>query len=142
MMDNKSHRILYIEDEPFQMVFSIDAIKEAGFEIIIVDNVNDLPDRIENDKFDLLLLDVMMDCPVEIFTRSETRSGFMTGVKIFEKYASTLFNGKPVIVISALNPRTPIGHKVFSFFNDRGIEVLNKPFDDKVLIEKMQKLLT
>lgn len=141
--DLKSHssRVLFIEDEPFQMEFSIQAMKEAGFEVEIVDTVRDIPARLKEGNFDMILLDIMMDCPAEIFTVTQTRSGFYTGCRIYEEYILKLSPDKPIIVLTALNPGTNLGNEVVRFFQNKGISIFPKPFDDKELVNELKKLI-
>ncbi len=138
--NSKKFRILYIEDEPFHMEYTIASIIDAGFEVEIVDNVEEVPDRLDNSKFDIILLDMMMDCPSEIFTIAETQSGFLTGKKIYEKYISKLSPVRPVIVLTALNLKTNIGHEVKNFFKSKDIPILEKASDDEKLVNKLKDI--
>ncbi len=135
-----STRILYIEDEPFHMEYTIEAIENAGFEVEVVDNIRDVPNKLLEGNFEVILLDIMMDCPSNVFTITETRNGFHTGKKIYEEYITKLAPNKYVIVLTALNLRTNMGKEAYDFFVKENIPVFSKPFSDEELVNQLIKL--
>ncbi|RJQ54185.1 MAG: response regulator [Actinobacteria bacterium] len=131
---------MLIEDEPFYMQITIEVMECAGFTTEVVDTVEHVPARLDEGDYDAIVLDIMLDCASDMFTRAETRSGFLTGCRVYERYIEPRLPNVPIVVVSALNPRTPLGEEGLRFFRERNVPIFNKPFDDEKLASKLAAL--
>ena len=92
---NIKKRILLVEDDKFISMAYKDSLTRAGFEIITAADGNEALKKIEEGKFDLILLDVIMP----------GKNGFEVLIEI--KKNETLKN-IPVIITSNLGQETDI----------------------------------
>ncbi len=84
-MPNSPKKILIVEDNPSIMKAAVFALKEAGFEIDFAENGKDGLQKIREDNYDLVVLDLVMPG--------------ITGFEVMQQL-KTLGNKMPIIVYS------------------------------------------
>ena len=94
-------KILLVDDEPHFASGFATAVEYAlpGTSVVWVSGVDDAVEKLKQDKFKLMILDVAMPSG-EIFDDVETLGGRRTGV-LFAQYVRTHFPELPVLVCSA-----------------------------------------
>jgi CheY-like chemotaxis protein len=96
--------ILLIDEEQRRMRATVDYLKELGYIVNILDNVDDADHFIEKHKNDIqaIILDIMMPWG-NIFSSEQTEVGIITGAVFFERLRNKHHYNGPVIIYTALN---------------------------------------
>ena len=130
----KRKRILYIDDDLLRTRFYM--LEDRGYKVVPVDNANDALKKIKKNKFDLILLDIMMPAPN--FVSNETVNyGYETGIYLANKIKSSINRKTPIIVLTA-NPQP----NVESELKNIGVAAyLRKPFQQIDLEEEIEHAL-
>ena len=118
-------KVLMVDDEPDILVLGETFLKNAGYEVVLARNGDECLDKLKNEKFDLVLLDVMMP-------GSDDGWEVCRKIKSDEKTSSI-----PVILFTVCSEPWEIA---------RGNEVgasaqINKPFEVEELIGTIKKVL-
>ncbi len=86
-MNPENINILFIDDEPDSVEYHIRTLREAGYNVDIMDDENDALAFCSKNKheIDLLILDVMLPVPDDA-DRGDLQDGLRTGIYFLEKY--------------------------------------------------------
>jgi DNA-binding response OmpR family regulator len=110
-------RILVVEDDPYSAQLLFDLLSAHGYEVVVENNGLSAEQRADNEKFDLLILDL----------RLPEHNGFMVAEHIKHNQSSANI---PIIVVSAYTARQ---NKLRAY--QAGVDILlNKPIDTKELL--------
>ena len=95
-------KILFLDDEPEFVRPQVTALEESGYEVILVSDVNEAMTALLNDRFDLILLDVIMPPRESEFEGGEDEFALIeTGVKLHEEIREKLrIVDTPIIFIT------------------------------------------
>ncbi len=96
--------ILIIDEERARMAIHVDILKEFGYEVKNIVDVDDAWDFIaKNEKsIDVIILDIMMPYG-KLFDKDETNEGLHTGYKFYHKMRAKYGYDMHVIIYTALN---------------------------------------
>jgi two-component system response regulator VicR len=121
-IDNTHKRVLVVDDEPDNLELIQFVLEGIGFETMVANNGLEALDKINTEKFDLVLLDIMMP----------DITGWDILKKIKERDANT-----PVIILTAKarNIDKLLGMRVL-----KADDYVTKPFLKKELIDKVRRL--
>lgn len=117
-------KILLIEDDPDISDLIVYNLQKSGFRVHHVPNANEALILLENEIFDLILLDLMLP--------GLKGSDFLSIIR-----SRDLFTKIPVIIISAMNAEADI----ISGLNKGADDYLPKPFSMEMLATKVNTLL-
>ena len=129
-------RILFVDDETFNMRGTIDALENTGAKVDVVTDGTEALEYMRlhrNDPPGLLILDIMMAGGPEIETRDEGRS---TGVEIYRWMQRE--NIKIPTVISTVVSDASI---LDVFRHDKKIPIVRKPYRFEELEREIHKVL-
>ncbi|MBN1599768.1 MAG: response regulator [Bacteroidales bacterium] len=115
--------ILYAEDDIMMQKVVIKALIRLGYEITTVDDGVEALEAIENEKFDLIILDVFMP----------KASGF----EVVEYMRENLKINTPVLMIS----RSHLDEAIQKAYTSGANDYIVKPFDPEELVLKITKML-
>jgi CheY-like chemotaxis protein len=117
------YTILLVEDNPFNQMVAEDTLKDwnGELEILIAENGEEALEKLKNQAFDLVLMDIQM--PV------------MDGHIATQKARNELNISIPILAMTAQATPSEIEQCLLSGMND----YVSKPFDEKVLFSKIVK---
>ena len=118
--------ILYVEDDPSNIVFAKALIKKIGHDITIAENGRECLEALERNKFDLILMDIQM--PV--------MSGEAAIIEIRNKEKGSGFH-QPVIALTAFSMRGDKEHYLDTGFDG----YVSKPLSVKELISEIERVM-
>lgn len=122
-------RILFVDDDPDIREDNQTVLQNAGFNVVLADSLDAARDRLENETFDLLVTDLMME---------RADSGFTLAF-----HAKKLYPELPVVIISSVNSEHGIHFSLDSDAERAWIKAdafLNKPFRAEQLVYESQRL--
>ncbi|MBN1127001.1 MAG: response regulator [Sedimentisphaerales bacterium] len=125
-------KILIIDDDPDISEAMTVVLESKNYQVSIARNSREGMDRIQDDKPDLIILDVMMDTPQE---------GFTMGRQLQENPET---KDIPVLMVTAVKEKTGLDFKAEAG-DDTWLPVddfIDKPVKPQVLLEKVAKLLS
>ena len=118
-------RILVVDDEPMVQQFLTAAITEEGHEIEIVDNGNDALERLGNEEYDVILLDIKLPG--------------MSGIEIYKQLQkSSKSLTRRVIFITG----DVMGKDTMSFLSTAKPAYITKPFDVARLVREIDRIIS
>ena len=89
-----SKRILWFDNDPANLIPFIDALKDEGHEVEVVENVTDAEHSLKNARYDLMIVDVMIPTKSELeetrYKPEETDLGYKTGLLFYIKLREVL----------------------------------------------------
>ncbi|MFV5697939.1 response regulator [Flavobacterium sp. ZT3R17] len=121
----KGIKILLVEDNELNQLLAIKVFKKWEKEIDIANNGKIAIDKIEQNDYDIILMDIQMP--------------EMDGIEL-TKYIRTNMGSKSDIPIIALTAHATLGEEKRSLDNGMN-DYLSKPFDFNILLEKLHKNL-
>jgi len=135
-------RILWLEDEPGFIQHRVEILEDEGFEIDLIDTVSALEDRLKRNKYEIIILDVMM-APAKVFSRKESRSGLITGKLAFFEIIKKHAPRTPVVVFTALSDVTKLGREIREEMrkDDYVVDFIIKPSNITELLGGIEKAL-
>lgn len=115
-------RIMVVDDEP-DMVFLLKTMLTSnGYDVVEACSGEECLQKLEADKFDLILLDIVMPG--------------MNGWEVVEKIRGDEETDAPKIVMISARMRTGNGMKL-----PRGITYIEKPFDTEEMLWTVERLI-
>ncbi len=118
--DSDCYRILVVDDSPLSIELISELLKGSGYQIHSAENGLMAMDKLKNENFDLVMLDVMMP--------------YMDGYEVCKKIKSTPeTSGIPVIFITAKNDNDSI----IRGFEAGAVDYVAKPFHTRELIMRV-----
>ena len=130
----KRKKILYIDDDLLRTRF--DMLEDRGYKVVPVNNANDALKEFKKNKFDLILLDIMMPAP-NFISNETVNFGYETGVYLAKEIKSSINEKTPIIVLTA-NPQS----NVESELKNMGVAAyLRKPFRQIDLEEEIEQAI-
>jgi len=123
-MENNSHKILLVDDEPDVLEFLGYNLKKAGYQVYSTQNGRDAIEKAKEIKPDLILLDVMMP--------------EMDGIETCDKMRQN--NDLQNTVIAFLTARGE-DYSQIAGFEAGGDDYITKPIKPKVLLSRIKALL-
>lgn len=127
-------KILYLENEDSLVQYLPLVLKEKGLEVIAMSSIKDALQKLANEEFDAILLDIMMP-PGEDMDAEKLEYGRKTGIEVARR-------------MKRIKPKTPI--VAFTVITDRklldeikkaGITVvLNKPAEVDQIVQALETL--
>lgn len=121
----KVPNILLLDDTKTQLVYIEDLIKRSGFNVVGTDNLIDFHKHLENNKFDLILLDVILPNT--------------DGYKICKGLKSdSRYHNIPVIFITSLTKDT----EVIKGLEAGAEDFITKPFNEQILLLRINSVLS
>ena len=127
-------KILIIDDDPDMVLAARLCLEDAGHEVIEASNGTDGLKKIEAEKPDLIILDVMMD---------STTEGFQLALKLRNPdpgSAYVTYRNTPILMLTAIHTTTPL-----RFGPDEDYlpvdAFIDKPLDPDDLVRKVGDLL-
>ena len=128
-------KILYIDDDLLRTQFYM--LEDSGYKVVPVNNANDALREIKKNKFDLILLDIMMPSP-NFISKKTVNFGYETGIFLAKEIKKSLNKDAPIIVLTG-NPQSSVEKEM----NNIGITAyLRKPLQQKDLEEEIAHVLT
>jgi two-component system response regulator VicR len=116
-------KILYAEDDIMMQKIVVRALVRLGYEITTVDDGLEAMETIENEEFDLIILDLFMP----------KKSGF----EVVEKMREELKNNTPVLIIS----RNHLDEAIQKAYTAGANDFIVKPFTPEELVVKITRML-
>ena len=139
----KLKRVLYFDDEPFVAKSLTVNLELFGWDVKLVSEIEDLFKELETNKYDILMLDIMLPVPeaTERFTEkeiSQMEDGVNTGVVIVKKiWGFDEYKQLPIMFLSAKkDPRSDDS----KLLNNR-CDYLRKPELAKTVNAKLEELI-
>lgn len=126
-------RILLVDDETRRMASTIEIFKESGFDISHIDTKEKAIIALKNQKYDIIILDIMMptDNPIE------DEYGLFTGMNLGIFVRNTMNIKTPIVFYTAIN-----NSKVFRNLKElENVYFVPKPTSVLSLIEKIDSIL-
>ena len=127
-------KILIIDDDPDMVLAARLCLEDAGHEVIEASNGTDGLRKIEAEKPDLIILDVMMD---------STTEGFQLALKLRNPDPASVYvtyRNTPILMLTAIHTTTPL-----RFGPDEDYlpvdAFIDKPLDPDDLVRKVGDLL-
>lgn len=115
------HELLIVEDDPEMQEFYKDMLQREPYTVTIVSNADEGLKKIKEKKFDIVILDILMDG--------------LTGDRLFAILRRDLrYKDVPVIMASALDENT---YRCFQALGN--VSFLEKPFDKEKLLGEIAK---
>lgn len=101
--------ILMVDEETRRIKTTADYLREYGYRIKIIDNIDDAYEfvKIHINNIDCLILDMMMPCG-KLFANGETENGLLTGYQFFKTVRSKIDSEIPVIFYTAITRNSVI----------------------------------
>ncbi len=128
-------RILYIDDDLLRTRF--DMLEHSGYRVIPVNDANNALKEIKKQKFDLILLDIMMPAP-NFISNESVNNGYETGIHLANEIKRSINEKTPIIVITA-NPQPSVEAQL----RDIGIaSYLRKPIQQIDLEEEIESVIS
>ncbi len=121
--DNSKKRVLVVDDEPDTLELVKLVLESGGFEAVLVNNGKDALAKINTEKLDLVLLDIMMP--------------EMDGWDIFRKIKERNAH----IPIAILTAKAQNIDKLLGLHVLKADDYITKPFGKNELINKVNKML-
>ncbi|MFA6981415.1 MAG: response regulator [Patescibacteria group bacterium] len=119
-MNQEKNTLLIIEDEDEIRTLYVEVLRDAGFEMLEAKDGRDGYDKIVSEKWDLLLLDIMLPS--------------MDGVQILkEMHFANVGEGRPVILLTNLGSENVI-NECFNYGAD-GYLIKSEITPDKIVSE-------
>lgn len=122
-------RILFVDDDPDIREENKAALEKAGFAVVEADGVSSALEKIENEKFDLVVTDLVME---------RADCGFSLAFHV-----KKLNPEMPVVIISSVNSEHGIHFSLETPAERAWIKAdafLNKPYRAEQLIYEIQRL--
>lgn len=113
-------KLLWIDDEIVLLQSQVTQLRLQSFDVRAVDSVSKGINALKNEKFDAILLDIMMP-PDDQFSDLETMGGMRTGI-FLAQYIRLHFPSVPIFIYSISEPS--LYDEKFLFFN--GIKFFKK----------------
>lgn len=128
-------KILYVDDDlPRTRHVMLD---EDGYKVIVADTADKALLEVRRQKFDLILLDVMMP-PPRFVSKEAVAQGYETGIYVAKEIKKTRNRDTPIVVITA-NPMADVETEMRSV----GVHsYLRKPFSQRDLDEEILSALS
>lgn len=118
---NKAKEILIVEDDKDMQGFYKEMLKEEGYNLTLASNGKEGIERIKKKRFDLVILDIIMEEP--------------TGDRLFALLRkSPMYKEVPVIFVSVFKKDTYVCTKALGH-----VSYLEKPFTKEDLLEEIRK---
>ncbi len=115
------YRILIVDDSPLSIELIFELLKESGYDLHSAENGRVALEKLKNENFDLVLLDVMMP--------------YMNGYELCRKIKSTNeISGIPVIFITAKNDN----ENIINGFEAGAVDYVAKPFNTRELLMRVK----
>jgi|WetSurMetagenome_2_1015567.scaffolds.fasta_scaffold40706_2 CheY-like chemotaxis protein len=95
-------RILWIEDEPFQLEGMIRPLKKAGYEITTAIDAIDAYKFVKEKVFDLIILDVLIPIGKKESINIKDPHALI-GIELLKKFKMKSFNLPPIILFSVVD---------------------------------------
>lgn len=130
-------KILFLEDEPalVETLPSVIGNKYNSLQIIGTTSVSDALDKVVNEEFDAILLDISMP-PTADMDLNGVEHGRLTGIEV----ANRIKRLKPNMPIVALTVVTEL--RILSKMRDAGIvEVINKPAEIDAIVQMLNRVI-
>jgi CheY-like chemotaxis protein len=132
---NKRKTILYIEDDLVKTRFYM--LEDSGYKVVPATNADQALREVKSEKFDLILLDIMME-PPRFVSKEIVHHGYETGVYLARRIKESINKDTPLIIVTA-NPL----HEVEDKLRKIGIAAyLKKPFNQHDLQEEIESAFT
>ncbi|HXQ35476.1 MAG TPA: response regulator [Anaerolineales bacterium] len=98
-------KVLWLDNDPAYLEDYVKALERAGYNVTVVTNVTAAESALQNEPYDLLLLDVMIPTKSEgeekLYPPETTDSGLKTGLMFYERMKSVLVaRGTAVLVMT------------------------------------------
>lgn len=120
-LQKEKYRILVVDDSPLSIELIFELLKDSGYYMDSADNGQTAFEKLENESFDLVLLDVMMPR--------------LNGYELCRKIKETpKLSSIPVIFITAKNDNTYI----IQGFEAGAVDYVTKPFNTKELMMRVK----
>ncbi|MCP4985392.1 MAG: response regulator [Colwellia sp.] len=127
-------KILFVDDNCFEMQGIIDYIEAEGFSVRYVSSVEDAKKSISSDPPDLAVLDIRMH-PDPRDSEFETKGGFATGIVL----AKWITNNHPNVRFAGLTAAFDVN--IAEYFNTFGCGFLTKPVMPSQVARWIRRLL-
>lgn len=121
-METNRYRLLLVEDDTSLGYLLTEYLKMKGMEVIWVERAAEVMPLLEQQSFDLLILDVMMP----------DLDGFTLGQQIHERFPSI-----PFLFLTAKSMKID----VLKGFSVGAVDYLKKPIDEEELVVRIESLL-
>lgn len=122
-METNQHRLLLVEDDTSLGYLLSEYLKMKGMEIVWVERAAEVLPLLEEQVFDLLILDVMMP----------DLDGFSLGEQIHERFPAI-----PFLFLTAKSMKID----VLKGFSVGAVDYLKKPIDEEELVVRIESLLS
>jgi len=118
-------RILVVDDEPMVQKFLTVVLTGEGYKVDIVDNGNDALERLGNEEYDVILLDIKLPG--------------MSGIEIYkELQEGSKSLARKVIFITG----DVMGEDTMAYILSSGTPYITKPFDAAKLVKEIGRILS
>ena len=126
-------KILFIEDNPEEIIYTNELLEESGHEVDIIDESDSVIDRLNSlQKYDLIILDLMLMLGDKIELSDDCPE---VGIALYKQIREAGFK-KPILIVSALSKS-----EVWNFFkDDECVEYYHKPTITSSLLSKVNKI--
>jgi CheY-like chemotaxis protein len=137
-------KILMVDEELYLIGPYIEVLKDEGYEITTISNVDDALKHLQNHTFDLITLDVLMPPSKEQVSESNGGNEEKTGLWFFEKIrANPAFRKIPIIFITVT--RSAAIHNEINAIEERytghKAQILTKPVMLRELLRTVEGAL-
>jgi DNA-binding response OmpR family regulator len=122
-MDHKPYSLLLVEDDASLGYLLSEYLKMKGMDIVWIQKTPEVLPLLEQRRFDLLILDVMMP----------EMDGFALGAEIHERYPQI-----PFLFLTAKSMKID----VLKGFSVGAVDYLKKPIDEEELVVRIESLLS
>jgi CheY-like chemotaxis protein len=133
-----SRRILWLDNDPGQIRGITKALEAAGNEVVVCRTVSSAEQYIRTEKFDLVVLDVMIPitaAEVADYSYKETEDTLSTGLVFYRRVRDFLLaNNTPVLVVTVR-----IDNDIVSAFREAGLP--SERFVTRYAVRNTQTLL-
>lgn len=109
----RQKKVLYLEDEPFVVKKLVLSLELLGWNVTLVTEIEDLFNALETNRYDIIMLDIMIPVPKKMnrFTEQEINqmdNGMSTGIVLAKKiFSMEEYQQLPILFHSA--KKNPLG---------------------------------
>lgn len=126
----KNYKLLFVDDDPDFRAENKPALEKLGFTVVEAESAADAEEKIAAEKFDLAIVDLMME---------KADSGFTLAYKIKKAHPET-----PIVMVSAVNSEMGLHFSLETAAERSWIKAdafLNKPLRFEQLEYEIERLL-
>lgn len=128
--------ILMVDEEKRRMSTFKDYLEDEGYIVVFINDIHEAYVYVEQNhsQIQALILDIMMPWG-DLFTREETGSGVLTGIRFYKKVRAAWLPETPVIIYTAVNR----SHLSKAMLDEENCSFIGKPDPPSKVVRRLKQ---